>query len=718
MRGIWKIFWYDVKKIRGNYAAIITLTALVILPSLYAWFNIVASWDPYGNTNQIQVAVVNEDLGAKIQGKTYEFGQEIMTKLEENAQMDWQFVSAKEAENGLNAGAYYATLTIPTDFSEKVVSITTNDVSQAKIIYTSNQKINAIAPKITDKGASALQEQINQTVIATISQVILETAKATGVELEAQTPKIAQAQTTLQNIATKITLISTTLESGETTIQEIRPLLSDLQAELPAVSQLIDQAIDVTTTVSQFTTELDRFFTQITPEVTANLQLVTVLTNEAANKMTAIDEYINDSEHVTLVVESLKTIQAQLATAQTFISSLETLIQQLQSNYPDLPLQTTQEQLQALNQQLTQGINYVDEVQSQIANGVTLPQTAIEELVRLTSGIATTAKSVAEFIPTQLMPALDTIQTEIRSLSTGLQTELEKAKALLPGVTTAVASSIETADLAQVTIDEVQTIIPNVQQLITEVLSAIESVETSGAFSVLEQLLGLDIDQNLQYLEQPVMIENQVVYPIENYGSAMTPFYTTLSLWVGSLLLVSILQVGTNLPGEHKAYQVFLGKYGIFFCLAMAQALIVTIGDIWLLGVQVIHVPQFIAVGLLSSFVFSFFVYACVSVFGATGKVIGIILLVLQVAGSGGTFPIQLMPEFFQNLNPWLPFTYAISAFRETSGGIVWPIFWRDCLILCGYALTTLVLALTLKQPFNRLSEPFTKKFSKSGLGE
>ncbi|MGL6009232.1 MAG: YhgE/Pip family protein [Culicoidibacterales bacterium] len=718
MKGIWEIFWYDLKQLKGNYAAIIVVIALAILPSLYAWFNIVASWDPYGNTNQIQVAVVNEDTGSNLRDKAYLLGDDVVDKLTENDQMDWQFVTAAEAEVGLNEGEYYASLTIPADFSTKVLSITSNEVTQATIIYTSNQKINAIAPKITDKGASALQEQINQTVITTIGQVVLETAQATGVELDAQTPKIAEAQTALTNVQAKIDLIATTLASGETTVQEIQPLLRDVQAELPNVTQLVDDAIEVTTAMTTFTNELASFFNQIGPEITANLQLMTTLTNEIANKATNIAGYLNDPEQINLVIESLQTMEAQLTTAQTFTSSLVTVVQELQAKYPDIALQTTLEQLESLNQLLTEGINYLAEVQTKVLNGETLPQTSVEELVRITGSIATTTKSVADFIPNELLPSLETIQTKLSGLSTGIETELEKVNAAIPGVATALTSSLETLNLAQVTIDEVQTIIPKLENLIAEVTTSLTSVESSEVFNVLERLLSLNIEQNLDYLEQPVEIENQVIYPIANYGSAMTPFYTTLSLWVGCLLLVSILKVETKMPGNHKPYQVFLGKYGLFFCIAMAQALIVSMGDLWLLDVQVLHAPEFIGISLLSSCVFSFFVYSCVSVFGATGKVIGIILLVLQVAGSGGTFPIQLTPDFFQNLYPWLPFTYAISAMRETLGGIVWPIFIRDSIILCSYFGVTLLFALTLKKPINKISEPFAKKFESSGLGE
>ncbi|MGL4623948.1 MAG: YhgE/Pip family protein [Culicoidibacterales bacterium] len=719
MKRIWQIFRYDLQKLKGNYAAIIIVVALTLLPAMYAWFNILASWDPYGNTGQLQVAVVNEDEGGSFNGESYHIGDEVIAKLQETPSLDWQFVDAEQAETGVDAGRYYASITLPQAFSKDILSIANEDAAtKATIIYTSNEKINAIAPKITDKGATTLQEQINQTVVKTISEVLLEQAQLSGAELEQALPKITTAKTTLTEVQDKIAEVETTLVNGEATIAEIKPLLEAVQAEMPKVTEIVNDSIAISENVATFSGQLNQTFAQLGPEIVSELNLVAQLTQTIADELASIDEYVNDPAQTELVVESLKNIQGQAATALTFTQNLQQFIEQLQTQYPNLELQDAATKLGQLATKLDNLVSLIDQVQSNVANGQTLPQTLIDQLTTLSREVATTAQTVATDVPTVVLPALDTITKEIAATADKLQTELVKVQAQLPNVETTLTNTIATLDGTQTTIDDVQALLPNVKAMIADTLAMVTKVETSELQPLLSKILDLNVSQNANFLEQPVQIENQVRFPMANYGTAMTPFYTILSLWVGALLMVSILGTHTHLEGEHRPYQVFFGKYGLFALIAIVQSLIVTTGDIWLLGVQPANIPLFIGVGVLSSLLFSFFIYSCVSVFGSAGKVIGILLLVLQIAGSGGTFPIQMTPEFFQTIYPFLPFTYAISAMRETIGGIVWPVFWQDLLILGSYFIGIGVFALTLKKPINHLVHPFAEKFDESGLGE
>ena len=196
----------------------------------------------------------------------------------------------------------------------------------------------------------------------------------------------------------------------------------------------------------------------------------------------------------------------------------------------------------------------------------------------------------------------------------------------------------------------------------------------------------------------------------------MTPFYTVLSLWVGLLLLSSLLSAEVH--GDYKPYQVYLGRGLTFTTIAVIQALIVSLGDIYILGVQSVNPVLLVLGSVFTSIVFTFIVYSLLSVFGNMGKAMGIILLVIQVAGSGGTFPIEVTPKFFQMVNPYLPFTYAISMLRESIGGIYYPVLYKDISILCIYIIVSLLIALPLKKPINKIYKVFNGKFSESGLSE
>ena len=194
----------------------------------------------------------------------------------------------------------------------------------------------------------------------------------------------------------------------------------------------------------------------------------------------------------------------------------------------------------------------------------------------------------------------------------------------------------------------------------------------------------------------------------------MTPFYTVLSLWVGILLLMSLLS--TNVHGDYKPSEVYFGRGLTFLTLTIIQALIVSLGDIYLLKVQVLNIPLFILISVFTSIVFTSIVYSLVSVFGNIGKAIGVILLVIQVAGSGGTFPIQVTPQFFQNVHPLLPFTYAISAMRETIGGIYMPNLTKDISVLAIFILIFILFTIFLKKPINKITKKVQDKFNESDL--
>ena len=160
-----EILYKDCQEVLKNRLITIIVVALMIFPSLYAWFNIEAFWDPYGNTKNLSVAIVNQDKDYEFKNQKLNFGNDIVKNLKENRSLDWNFVNSKTAMEGLNTGRYYAILTIPKDFTKSLMSVTQVDVRKARIIYTTNEKTNAIAEKITDQGANKLQAKISNHLI-------------------------------------------------------------------------------------------------------------------------------------------------------------------------------------------------------------------------------------------------------------------------------------------------------------------------------------------------------------------------------------------------------------------------------------------------------------------------------------------------------------------------------------------------------------------------
>ena len=231
-------------------------------------------------------------------------------------------------------------------------------------------------------------------------------------------------------------------------------------------------------------------------------------------------------------------------------------------------------------------------------------------------------------------------------------------------------------------------------------------------------------------ISAPVALHRVSVYPIANYGSAMAPFYTILSIWVGAIILCAMLKVtisnrekahvlglgdtlprvaGPSGPGNASRWGLrldheYFGRYAIFALLALLQGTLVCLGDMYFLGVQANHALQFLAVGWLAALVFSNIVYTLTVSFGDIGKAVAVVLLVMQVAGSGGTFPIETLPKFFQMLYPFLPFPHAIDAMHAAMAGSYGNEYLLDMVYLALFLIPSLLLGLVLRKPVIRLN--------------
>ena len=248
MKTIFRIFLSDIKKIRTNLMAFAVMIGICILPALYAWFNIAANWDPYSNTGNIKIAVANCDNGTKLASKEINIGNQIVDNLKKNTQMCWTFVDKEQAENGVVTGEYYACVVIPENFSESFTSILSGKLTRPQITYTLNEKKNAIAPKITDKGAEAIKNQVNESFIDTITTelagILNYTSEQGNKKFTEITDNIKSAiGDVIDNLSafqSSISLISTTLDSADT-------MIANTKKSIPDLEQLLAQSGTLTT---------------------------------------------------------------------------------------------------------------------------------------------------------------------------------------------------------------------------------------------------------------------------------------------------------------------------------------------------------------------------------------------------------------------------------------------------------------------------------------
>ena len=716
IKNVWTIYKEDLKRIFTNYAALIVILALCILPSLYAWFNIKASWDPYGQeaTSQIKIGVINNDKGTEFNGKLINIGDQVVDQLKENDLMGWQFVDEAEGEKALEEGTFYATIMIPDNFSQDITSLVTSDVKKGQIIYRVNEKINAIAPKLTSKGATGVQENINQTIVETVSGILFEAGKGLGLEIqETVLPQLSHVYNQLEELISKFDDMNSLVQTAHNGGIQLKDLIASIQTDLPLIETTITSAKTTITSLESFMDTSKSALSDFMPTLKNDLLLIQTIADELNTYVSQIEEAIlSGSDKAPELIENLITkVESTQSLVQSFVKVLESF-----NKFPAGRFDELISQLQGVNGELDKAKDFLQQLHDTTVNGGEPNLTVLNNIKTLLSSVSSTASAIYNRFDSAIVPSLNNVIDQAYSTATNVLQVLKEAEAKLPDVASLLNTAYEGADKGIDAIEYINSKLPEAENKVREVTAKLGDINESQSLQEVLTLLQEAVTERQNFMSSPVDLVEETIFPMHNYGTAMTPFYSVLAQWVGMTLLISMLSV--HAKGEYRPSEEYFGKFLLFATIALVQGLIIALGDLYLLNIYCVNPGLFIVGILFTSITFTFIVYSLVSVFGNVGKVVSIILLVLQVAGSGGTFPIQLTPKFFQIINPFLPFTYAISFARESIGGIVENVLAKDIIIMCIYSVGAVLISLFLKKPINKLLQGFAEKFEESGLGE
>lgn len=884
------LYLLDWKRIFKNPVATLLIIAIMIIPSLYAWFNIKALWDPYGNTGELPIAVYSADKPAEFEGQEVAIGKEVLKSLHENKDLGWQFVdSKKELEDGVRSGEYYAGIYLPENFSEDLLSFTSGDIKKPEIEYTVNEKINAIAPKITDKGASTIQSQISSEFIRTASETLLKVFNEIGydidtnlvsinkvksmilstdenldtidgytqqvldlqkqlpdikdklakanefvdylpevdemgqkvvelndkmpelkeqakiiLDLQQKIPEIQDAGRQIAEIDNDFSSIEETMnqgieeaKQGLTIIQQVQDILPDvknlesqaknlaadtktgaeqLKEAVPGITTSVKTTLDaigqVATTTSSLAQTIETAVEdgQLTDEEKANINnLLTNFINGITAQQQATDKLISFLEDLQAnagntklqpIIDTLKSVKPVLTDLQNRLTRLNEAVQAGDVSQVTSLLEEVQAAANSVNG-LISSIN-VDEVSTtvesiltQVIDTISTAQGALskadqidfDSLLNSTKATVTNAVAILEKYQKE-MPAIgqevhdantmlngnmetivnginkgadlynndlpvleeklglaaDFIQNDWPTIKNEINTTMTTVNDKMPEVETAVNAA---ADL--ITNDW-----PNIKAGIQKAADAIRKGEEEVDLGEVIKLLKLDATKESEFFTMPVELQTNSLYPIPNNGSASTPFYTALCLWVGAVLLSSVATTDYYLDKKARKNYTKREQFGArmltFLTMAIAQSLIVTLGNMFLLGVYVVNPVYSVLFAVLIALSFMMIVYVLAALFDNVGKGIAIIILVLSISGGGGNYPIQVSGKFFQMINPFLPFTHAVNLLRESAGGIYWPNALHAILILVGIFIVVGIVG-TVSYPF--VSEKM-KKFKEA----
>ncbi|MBC6972622.1 YhgE/Pip domain-containing protein [Bacillus sp. Xin] len=944
MKQIWRIYKTDLRNVAKHWAAIVIVLGLMILPSLYAWFNIKASWDPYGNTKEVPIAVSNQDVGSNLRGKDINIGNEIVDSLKKNKNLGWKFVDEKQAIYGVERGDYYASITIPKDFSEKIATVISDNPQKPELDYYVNEKVNAIAPKITAKGASGITEEISKNFVKTANGEIFQVFNDLGIDLETNLPSIEKVKDLVFKLEAQFPEMYTLVDTALDDATRAQDLVKVAQEDLPVVESVINDGQATLKSLDEFFARNDETLKNAPGTIKRDLTVMKKGMDGAAaitdflmgpgvnlqvpdfSKVPTLPEfpslsnlpqlndegYRNIAQNINQTVNNvLSSARAGTAYAQSVVNGLQNgnfdpekakqdlnavsnnlqgriddisylinvftklqesattdfgktffqgrvdrltklkgamensnngikdivniigtgqevkqdvkdavnqklnatnaLIDQAEKDYNETfvadykkAVQFKEETENKINEDYEKAKTEYNKVRDGIENAKSDAQKAMEDLQNKgINGLDSTkvalnslngqfqagANLIGDMIPVlenankvladvnsdknfndQIaklkkaknglekgmdltnkgidainkgqQPAKDVIES-INEVSKNVSAELGDILArydseIVPNFNEAIARTKEMSKNTSKILNDADKKLPDVKKLledsskglvegkkkvedikaempatekkIKELADKIRKFESEEDIKDIIRLLKNDVEKQSDYFANPVNLKENKLFAMPNYGSAMSPFYTVLALWVGALLMVSLLTVEVHEPGaNYKSHEIYFGRFVTFLTIGLMQAFIVSMGDIFLLGTYVVNKFWFVVFSLFIGAVFVCIVYSLVSIFGNVGKSMAIILLVLQVAGSGGTFPIQMTPTFFQTIYPFLPFTYAISAIRETVGGMLWDVVLRDLLVLSVFVVIMLIMALLLKTPINKSSEKFVE---------
>lgn len=710
MHNILTIIKRDIKALLTHFFPLVIAIGLCMLPPLYAWFNIYSNWDPYGNSSNVKIAVASEDVGWTDDetGESYNAGDDVIDSLKENNSIDWVMLdSSEKAVDGVKSGAYYAAVVLSDDFSRNMYHGFMDGLKQPTITYYENEKKNAVAAKITDTAVSTLKNSIDQMYVEIVVSTLFEDAdkveeRVTGSDTESgsdsDTPKLINTfSDRIDDVNENIKAYKLLLTSLTSANERLNTSLQDADADLDSLQQKAGSASDTLSdkTVSGVLDDMNKIASNIDSDL-SDLQ-------DALDRVQNAADSSEKQAAYAMVEKNLRNIRSKLNSMIDSLSKLKPHTHLLQ-NKVNRVITKLQSQVSDINKIL----DLMDDLSGDIDSGLSsLDRTLQQKINRLHDSYNNTILPAVE-------DAVDTIDGALQDGSTALGSISEDI---------AVMRQIVSGTRQSVT--DLNGVMSNTSQSLDDISKDLDDLknELNGLTEreLLQKILDFmhgDPEGYGKFLAEPVEIESDAIYPVENYGSGVAPFYTTLALWVGCIFLLALMKITPSTEGlkDPRPYQLFFGRFGILFLLGQLQWIVIYIGNIYVLKTQCLHPGRMFLTGAVTSFTFMLLCYAVTLAFADLGKAIIVVIVVLQIAGSSGTYPIEVLPEFFQKVYVFFPFPYAINAMRECMFGYYENDYIIYMLQLLAFAAAALLLGLVIRMPFINVKNFMQQRMKDTGM--
>lgn len=713
MNNILTIFRNDLRAIRGNVMTGVIVFGLVIIPLLFTGFNILASWDPFSNTDRLKIAVASNDEGheSDLASLRLNLGDEVLSQLSRNEQVDWVLTTSDDAVEGTKSGEYYAGIVLPENFSRELLTFYVEGTEPAKLDLYTNEKKNALSTTITERSAGGVIERIDESFTKVVTTVGLGVVESLDNYLDED-----ETQAALDNVANRVENVGTRLRSAAGTVRSLANLVDSTIPLAQSADNILNAAGSQTASrpgegggsgsgadpIDSLAATLNDSTGALENSLGATSQAYAALSDQ-------FDELLNNAQAAT----------AQ--TAQTYRSAADRVAQQtaafsgvrdaLDREVGNLNLpgpvaagyQQVRAQLDAAVAQSNALHDSLTTTADRIESGTSNAQQSRQQTQDAIAAARQAVDNARTAYRNNLRPQLETLRGSVNAVVRDIDTvraEIADVRGTISATAGSPGSSLQRARDGA---DRLADTLYNQAQRFSDVQRQIEDVREGGDLNQLAEIIGSDPELLASRISAPVAVDRKPVFQVASFGVGMTPFYLALALWVGALLTCVLMRSNAEHKyltddGDFTRNQIYLGRLATFALIAISQASLTVGGLIFFVQIQPEHPLLLWLAACIASLVFMMIVHALVIALDSAGKALAVLLLIIQVSGSGGAYPLPLLPEWFQSVSPWLPATYAIDAFRSAIAGVYQGDIFRDLGMLLLFAIPALVVGLWLRR--------------------
>lgn len=720
MRNVLRLAAGDFKRLFSNIVSIIIVLGLVLLPSIFTWYNVLACWDVFGNTGNLKVAVANSDEGyqSDLVPLKVNIGDQVVSALRANDQMNWVFTDEEDAVDGAEAGRYYAAVVIPQSFSRDMMTFYSGDVEHARIVYYSNEKKNAIAPKVTGQGADQISAQVNRVFAETLSETALGISQALldymdDTDAGGALGKLAGS---IGDIGGQMTTAADALRLHARVLGSARTLIEGSGGLLAQAGTLADEAASSSETARAAAGS-------VADAMDGAADALSTALRQSSEGFAAVSDALDAAfaSASTTAADAAAQLRASATAAQDQGAAFRSAASQLREIAAALP-QESRPAVEAMADQLDASADLADQLGSSLSGaadaveaGDADAQAKRDEAVSLAQQARDSLQDIRVDCDADIAPTLERLSDDVGSVAPSLPAMAAALQSAGDDLSSAAGSMAQRlGDAEQALLSAADELADSGAEL-SDLSRRIDEALATGDSQALRQVIGQDPSALAQALSAPVQLDRHAVYPVNSFGSAMAPLYTTLALWIGALLIMVALKVA---PCERalaelddpRPWQLFAGRFVVVAALSLLQSTCIGLGNLLFLGVQAVEPALYLLCLWGSGLVFAFIIYALVASFANFGKALSVMLLIIQVSGGGGSYPLALLPDFFQAASPALPITHAVNAMRAAMFGVYQADFWIEMGVLVLFALPFVLLGFVLRNPLIKIVDRFVEK--------